>query len=105
MPHPKIPKHLISRVQRTGYGYISDDSMYRLFRYKQTASYHTKEPQRWMLLKPDGGMEYFETMVEGRKRIYDLQRVFETELEKKEAKAEKGKNNKIKQKGKKKTAI
>jgi len=73
MTHPKVPKHLISKVQRTGYGYISDDHLYRLFRYKWTSSYHVKEPQRWMLLHPDGRQEYFETMVEGRQRIYELQ--------------------------------
>lgn len=62
--------------------------MYRLFRYKWRHSYHQKEPQRWMLLKPDGGQEYFETMVEGRKRIYELQQKSGAEKEMKKAEAD-----------------
>jgi len=94
MPHPKIPKKLIGKVQRTGYGYISDDKMYRLFRYKWTHSYHQKEPQRWMLLKPDGNVEYFETMVEGRERIYELQDM--SEVRKEERREERELKKKIK---------
>jgi len=72
MTYPKIPKDLIRKVQRTGYGYVSSDYMYRLFRYKKTP-YPKPEPQRWLLSKPDGTYEFFETMLAGRLRIKELQ--------------------------------
>ena len=73
MPHPKVPKHLRKQsFKRTGYGYVSMDYMYRIFRYKWTHSYHVKELQRWRLMKPDGKTEDFETMLQAKQRAYDL---------------------------------
>jgi len=99
MPHPTYPKHLVGVVARTGYGYVSKDNMYRFFRYKWTHSYHVHEPERWMMLKPDGEMEYFEELIPALQRMYDLQETSKVkEIERKEQEELKKQRRKKKQK-------
>ena len=84
MSQPTLPKHLPKRyLKRTGYGYITRDYLYRIFRYKQTWSYTWyKEPQRFMLLHPDSTQEFFETLLEVRERLYQLNQESEIKKEK-----------------------
>jgi len=83
MTQKKVPKHLRGKLERTGYGYISKDYLYRIFLYKKTFWYYTKEPQRWLLLRPDSKVEYFETLMAARERIHELQQQSAVEREKK----------------------
>ena len=83
MTQTKVPKHLQKILIGTGYGYISKDYLYRVFRYKYKGTYCMREPKRWLLLRPDSKIEYFETLLEARKRIYDLQQESEVTKEKK----------------------
>ena len=89
MTQPKLPKHLPKRyLLRTGYGYITKDHLYRIFRYKTRWSYTWyHEPQRWMLLHPDSTQEFFNTLLEIRERLYELQQ--KSEIKKEEDKLKK----------------
>ena len=86
MTQQKVPKHLKRKLEKTGYGYISTDYLYRVFLYRKTGWYYTKEPKRWLLLRPDSKIEYFETLLPARERIYELQQQSAVEQEKKQAK-------------------
>lgn len=83
MTQTKVPKHLQRILIGTGYGYISTDYLYRVFRYKYKGTYCMREPQRWLLLRPDSKTEYFETLLDVRKRIYKLQQESAVRKEKK----------------------
>lgn len=74
MAQHKLPPHLPKKhLTRTGYGYMTKDHLYRIFRYRFNPDYTKHEPYRWMLLHPDSTQEFFETLFQIRERLYELQ--------------------------------